>query len=150
MNKISDLVTQYYPLSEDARLVLETSINSMLSGVNSLRPAKEYEKNLAPVFIGKLLNRLEESGIEIKRISSPTGTFTYRTKPIGFGDLLETSSEFIMEETMEVVIEDIVQDYQSFNIMEIYSIQPITDEDVKQFYVHLRGTGLNTNKDGNT
>lgn len=104
MNEILELINEYYPLSDEAIEIIEQSLKSFDSNEDSV----DFEK--VPVFLSKLLNRLEAGGTKINYNKSNENAILYEhsyTCTECFGNPYISE-----EELMSNVIDDLVGLYK--------------------------------------
>jgi hypothetical protein len=90
-----------------------------------------------PIFIGRLLSKMEENGIKIKSLPAPEGTFTYRHKS-NLSEFLESPDfGFKEEEITHSVHEDIINSFLGKELS-IFTITPYVDSVEKTFSFYIR------------
>jgi hypothetical protein len=137
MNKLTEMVTSYYPMSEESQIVFENSINSWQMGSNSMLNYESQDFSRVPIFVGRLLSKMEENGIKIKSLPAPEGTFTYRHKS-NLSEFLESPDfGFKEEEITHSVHEDIINSFLGKELS-IFTITPYVDAVEKTFSFYIR------------
>lgn len=133
MNELRELIESYYPLSDDAFKVVTQSLKTI--GSNKIIDYRSVDIEKVPVFLAKLLHKLEEEGATINFLEKPDQTSTYRNSYY-FG---EVDNPYISEEEiMSAVIDDIVQAHKGKTI-DLFSIAVAVEKDTYKFLTYLRG-----------
>lgn len=134
MNELRELIESYYPLSDDAFKVVTQSLKSI--GSNKIIDYKSIDIEKIPVFLAKLLHKLEEEGATINFLENPNQASTYRNSYY-FGEVID-NPYISEEEIMSAVIDDIVHTYKGKKI-DLFSIAVALDKDTYKFLTYLRG-----------
>jgi hypothetical protein len=135
MNEIEELISEYYPLSKEALMVVEQSLKSI--GSNTFIDYNSVEIEIVPVFIAKLLNRLEAGGVIINFLETPVDS-TYKYS-YDFGFVFDgLSIKHAEEEIMSIAINDIVN-VNKGKTMDLFSISIAVDKKSYNFLTYLIG-----------
>ena len=130
MNELRELIEEYYQLSDDALKVVTQSLKSIGSN-------KSIEVEKLPVFLAKMLNKLESEGVTINFVETPIDS-TYKYS-YDFGFVLDgIPSKYAEEEIMSVVIDDIVNANKG-KTMDLFSISVSIEKHTCKFLTYLRG-----------
>jgi hypothetical protein len=131
MNELRELIEEYYHLSDDALKVVTQSLKSIGSNNKSI----EVEK--LPMFLAKMLNKLESEGVTINFVETPIDS-TYKYS-YDFGFLFDgLPTKYAEEEIMSVVIDDIVNANKG-KTMDLFSISVSIEKHTCKFLTYLRG-----------
>ena len=130
MNELRELIEEYYQLSDDALKVVTQSLKSIGSN-------KSIEVEKLPVFLAKMLNKLESEGVTINFVETPIDSTYKYSYDFGFvfDDLPIKNAE---EEIMSVVIDDIVNANKG-KTMDLFSISVSIEKHTCKFLTYLRG-----------
>jgi hypothetical protein len=136
MNEIEELISGYYPLSKEALMVVEQSLKSI--GSNTFIDYNSVEIEIVPVFIAKLLNRLEAGGSVINFVEMPqkTSVYKYSYLPKCVSDSIPI--KHTEEEIMSIAINDIVN-VNKGKTMDLFSISIAVDKKSYNFLTYLTG-----------
>lgn len=130
MNELRELIEEYYQLSDDALKVVTQSLKSIGSN-------KSIEVEKLPVFLAKMLNKLESEGVTINFVETPIDS-TYKYS-YDFGFVFDgIPSKYAEEEIMSVVIDDIVNANKG-KTMDLFSISVSIEKHTCKFLTYLRG-----------
>jgi hypothetical protein len=130
MNELRELIEEYYQLSDDALKVVTQSLKSIGSN-------KSIEVEKLPVFLAKMLNKLESEGVTINFVETPIDS-TYRYS-YDFGFVFDgLPIKNAEEEIMSVVIDDIVNANKG-KTMDLFSISVSIEKHTCKFLTYLRG-----------
>lgn len=131
MNELRELIEEYYHLSDDALKVVTQSLKSIGSNNKSI----EVEK--LPMFLAKMLNKLESEGVIINFVETPNDS-TYKYS-YDFGFLFDDfPTKYAEEEIISVVIDDIVNANKG-KTMDLFSISVSIEKNTCKFLTYLRG-----------
>ena len=128
MNELRELIEEYYQLSDDALKVVTQSLKSIGSN-------KSIEVEKLPVFLAKMLNKLESEGVIINFVETPIDS-TYRYSYY-FGEVID-NPYISEEEIMSAVIDDIVQAHKG-KAIDLFSIAVAVEKGTHKFLTYLRG-----------
>jgi hypothetical protein len=130
MNELRELIEEYYQLSDDALKVVTQSLKSIGSN-------KSIEVEKLPVFLAKMLNKLESEGVTINFVETPIDSTYKYSYDFGFvfDGLPIKNAE---EEIMSVVIDDIVNANKG-KTMDLFSISVSIEKHTCKFLTYLRG-----------
>lgn len=130
MNELRELIEEYYQLSDDAFKVVTQSLKSIGSN-------KSIEVDKLPVFLAKMLNKLESEGVIINFVETPIDSTYKYSYDFGFvfDGLPIKNAE---EEIMSVVIDDIVNANKG-KTMDLFSISVSIEKHTCKFLTYLRG-----------
>ena len=134
MNELRELIESYYPLSDDAFKVVTQSLKTI--GSNKIIDYHSVDIEKVPVFLAKLLHKLEEEGATINFLEKTDQTSTYRNSYY-FGEVID-NPYISEEEIMSAVIDDIVQAHKGKTI-DLFSIAVAVEKDTYKFLTYLRG-----------
>jgi len=130
MNELRELIEEYYQLSDDALKVITQSLKSIGSN-------KSIEVEKMPVFLAKMLNKLESEGVTINFVETPIDS-TYKYS-YDFGLVFDgLSIKHAEEEIMSIVIDDIVNANKG-KTMDLFSISVSIEKHTCKFLTYLRG-----------
>jgi hypothetical protein len=136
MNELRELIEEYYHLSDDALKVVTQSLKSIGSN-KFIDYNKSIEVEKMPVFLAKMLNKLESEGVIINFVETPIDS-TYKYS-YDFGFLFDgLPTKNAEEEIMSVVIEDIVNANKG-KTMDLFSISVSIEKHTCKFLTYLRG-----------
>ena len=130
MNELRELIEEYYQLSDDALKVVTQSLKSIGSN-------KSIEVEKLPVFLAKMLNKLESEGVTINFVETPIDSTYKYSYDFGFvfdGIPIKNAEE----EIMSVVIDDIVNANKG-KTMDLFSISVSIEKNTCKFLTYLRG-----------
>ena len=130
MNELRELIEEYYQLSDDALKVVTQSLKSIGSN-------KSIEVEKLPVFLAKMLNKLESEGVTINFVETPIDSMYKYSYDFGFV-LDGIPSKYAEEEIMSVVIDDIVNANKG-KTMDLFSISVSIEKHTCKFLTYLRG-----------
>ena len=130
MNELRELIEEYYQLSDDALKVVTQSLKSIGSN-------KSIEVEKLPVFLAKMLNKLESEGVTINFLETPIDSMYKYSYDFGFV-LDGIPSKYAEEEIMSVVIDDIVNANKG-KTMDLFSISVSIEKHTCKFLTYLRG-----------
>jgi hypothetical protein len=146
MNELKQLITQHYPMSDNAWDVFQTSQQSFFDRTNTMLDYNSVDPGTVPVFLSKLLNRLETAGITIESLDDPFHEQTKRGVPTfkvsyHFGSVLDgLPIKYVDEEIMSVTIDDVVNYVkEKTDKIAIYSITPEINKSEYKFNIYIRG-----------
>ena len=146
MEELKQLITQHYPMTDNSWDVFQRSQQSFFDRTNTLLDYESIDPGRVPVFLSKLLNRLETAGITIESLDNPFNEQTNRGVPTikvsyYFGSVLDgLSSKYAGEEIMSVTIDNVVNYVkEKTNKIAIYSIAPEINKSEYTFNVYIRG-----------
>jgi hypothetical protein len=148
MNELKELITQHYPMTDDAWDVFQRSQQSFFdrTNTNTTLDYDSIDPGTVPVFLSKLLNRLETAGITIESLDDPFHEQTKRGVPTFkvsyyFGSVLDgLPIKYADEEIMSVTIDDVVNYVkEKTDKIAIYSITPEINKIEYKFNVYIRG-----------
>ena len=137
MDKLTEMVTSYYPMSTASQIVFSNSIKSFQMQSNTILDYESQDFSRVPVFVGRLLSKMEENGIRINSLSAPEGTITYRHK-----STLDKFSEmpnygFTEEEITSTIQEDIIKSFEGKDLS-IFTIIPYVNKNERSFECYIR------------
>jgi hypothetical protein len=146
MDELKQLITQHYPMTDDAWDVFQRSQQSFFDRTNTMLDYDSIDPGTVPVFLSKLLNRLETAGITIESLENPVRKKTKRAVPTFkvsyyFGSILDgLPIKYADEEIMSATIDDVVNYIKEKTVkIAIYSIVPEIDKKEYKFNVYIRG-----------
>lgn len=133
---IVELILTHYPMSKKAQQVLEQSLRVIFGEFIPMETisSDEYDKTIAPVFIGKLLSELDKVS-NIEPIDLPGTTQVFEMGKTHFGELLP---EFAEEEAMSLVIDEVVKELKD-KTNYLYTVVPRINKETKHLSILLRG-----------
>lgn len=146
MNELKQLITQHYPMTDDAWDVFQRSQQSFFDRTSTILNYDSVDPSTVPVFLSKLLNRLETVGITIKSLDNLVhektkgGVPTFKVSYY-FGSILDgLPIKYAEEEIISVVINNVVNYIkEKTDNIAIYSITPEINKREYKFNVYIRG-----------
>ncbi len=146
MEELKQLITQHYPMTDNAWDVFQRSQQSFFDRNNTMLDYDSVDPGILPVFLSKLLNRLETAGITIESLDNPFHEPTKRGVPTFkisyyFGSILDgLPIKYADEEIMSLTIYDVVNYVkEKSDKISIYSITPEINKNEYKFNVYIRG-----------
>jgi hypothetical protein len=146
MEELKQLITQHYPMTDNSWDVFQRSQQSFFARTNTMLDYDSVDPGTVPVFLSKLLNRLETAGITIESLENPVHEKTNRGVPTFkvsyyFGSVLDgLPIKYADEEITSVTIDDVVNYVkEKTDKIAIYSITPEIDKKEYKFNVYIRG-----------
>ena len=137
MDKLTEIVTSHYPMSFESQIIFSNSIKSFQSRSNSILDYESQDFSRVPVFVGRLLSKMEENGIKIISLTEPDGTFTYRHKT-NLDDFSELPDYgFKEEEITHTIQEDIIKSFEGKEL-HVFTITPYIDKNDRSFSCYMR------------
>lgn len=146
MNNLKELINEHYPISESSWDIVQRSLKSYFDRTNTIINYESTDPAMMPVFLGKLLNRLEAAGVQIESLDNPF----YEAAKMGvpthkymyyFGSILDgLPIEYASEEVMSASIDDVVENIKSnSDKIKIYTITPEVNRTEYKFNIYIRG-----------
>lgn len=145
MNNLKELINEHYPISESSWDIVQRSLKSYFDRTNTIINYESTDPAMMPVFLGKLLNRLEAAGVQIESLDNPF----YEAAKMGvpthkymyyFGSILDgLPIEYASEEVMSASIDDVVENIKSnSDKIKIYTITPEVNRIEYKFNIYIR------------
>jgi|688.fasta_scaffold554050_3 hypothetical protein len=137
MDKLTEMVTSYYPMSTESQIVFSNSIKSWQMQSNTMIDYESQDFSMVPVFVGRLLSKMEEKGIRVNSLSDTDETITYRHKS-NLDEFLEVPDYgFKSEEITSLIQEDIIKTFTGKELS-IFTIIPHVNKNEKSFECYIR------------
>lgn len=146
MNNLKELINEHYPVSEASWDIVQRSLKSYFDRTNTMINYESADPAMMPVFLGKLLNRLEAAGVQIESLDNPfhepikNGVSTHKYM-YHFGSILDgLPIEYASEEVMSASIDDVVENLKTkTDKIKIYTITPEVNRTEYKFNIYIRG-----------
>ena len=146
MNNLKELINEHYPITETSWDIVQRSLKSYFDKTSTIIDYESVDPAQLPVFLSKLLNRLEVAGVQIESLDNPfhepiksivcTHKYMYY-----FGSILDCLPiGYASEEVMSASIDDIVENLKSKpDKISIYTITPEVNKTEYKFNIYIRG-----------
>lgn len=146
MNDLKELINEHYPISEASWDIVQRSLKSYFDKTSTMIDYESTDPAMMPVFLGKLLNRLEAAGVQIESLDNPfheptkMGVSTHKYMYY-FGYILDgLPIGYASEEVMAAAIDDVVENLKSkTDKISIYTITPEVNKTEYKFNIYIRG-----------
>ena len=146
MNNLKELINEHYPISESSWDIVQRSLKSYFDRTNTIINYESTDPAMMPVFLGKLLNRLESEGVQIESLDNPfhepiKGSVHTHKYMYYFGSILDgLPIKYASEEVMSASIDDVVENLKSkSDKIKIYTITPEVNKTEYKFNIYIRG-----------
>ena len=146
MNNLKELINEHYPVTDASWDIIERSIKSYFDRTNTIINYESVDPAQLPVFLGKLLNRLEAAGVQIESLDNPfyepiKGSISTHKYMYYFGSILDgLPIKYASEEVMSASIDDVVENLKSkSDKIKIYTITPEVNKTEYKFNIYIRG-----------
>lgn len=146
MNNLKELINEHYPITEASWDIVQRSLKSYFDKTSTIIDYESIDPAQLPVFLGKLLNRVEAAGVQIESLDNPfheptrmvVSTHKYMYY---FGSILDgLPIKYANEEVMSASIDDVVENLKSkSDKISIYTITPEVNKTEYKFNVYIRG-----------
>lgn len=143
LDALVKIATKNYPISEEAINVFKNTMISYTNQSNTMLDYTTQDPTIVPVFLVKLLHKLESSGIKIISVPVPTQDVYTHLHKLDMGSF---HGRFAEEAVMSAIIDDLVESFKNNEQMEIYTIIPYVDRGTKTYATYIRGIKLSYGK----